>query len=100
MPNKFLSIPIVKEDKGTLVPIGNQLVRSNDVKLVTKGNDQKVNIMYGGGRQIVITHSADTTLGMRNAIQDSIVSSLQTNWRNVSLQLDLLPKPITSITII
>ena len=73
---KFLSIPVTGES--------NQLVSANNVILVETGDESatalSTNITYSSGLSVNITHAAQVAFSMRTAIQDAIVSALQTSW--------------------
>ena len=73
---KFLSIPVTGES--------NQLVSANNVILVETGDESatalSTNITYANGTAVTITHAAQVAFSMRTAIQDAIVSALQTSW--------------------
>mgnify|MGYP005728956775 CR=1 FL=1 len=100
MDNKFLSIPVYFEDKGTKVSLGNQLILANSIKTIKKGSDSKVEVKYGNGRVITITLvGTDSNFVMRDAIQDAVVAILQTTWKNVVVQLDNLPFGVTAVAI-
>tara|TARA_R110001599_G_scaffold298550_2_gene502982 strand:+ start:1183 stop:1458 length:276 start_codon:yes stop_codon:yes gene_type:complete len=88
---KFLSIPVTSE--------GNQLVSCNDIKIIEKDSNTVLKVYYGGGKVTDITHGTDTTLSMRDAIQDAVVSNLQRSWTNVSIQVENLPFAVSAIAI-
>ena len=73
---KFLSIPVTGES--------NQLVSANNVILVETDDGSatalSTNITYANGIAVTITHAAQVAFSMRTAIQDAIVSALQTSW--------------------
>ena len=90
---KFLSIPVTSE--------GNQLVSCNDIKLIEQGSTTTVVITYGGGKVTTITHAASASGSeeMRDAIQSAVVTALQQPWRNVTHQVENLPKAVSAIAI-
>jgi hypothetical protein len=73
---KFLSIPVTGQS--------NQLVSANNVILVETAEDSATAlttlITYAGGEIVTITHAAQVAFSMRTAVQDAIVSALQTSW--------------------
>jgi hypothetical protein len=73
---KFLSIPVTGQS--------NQLVSANNVVLVEARDDLATAlstiINYANGTTVTITHAAQVAFSMRTAIQDAIVSALQTSW--------------------
>lgn len=90
---KFLSIPVTNEQ--------NQLVSANDIKIIEQASTTTVKLTYGGGKVSTITHAASSAGSeeMRDAIQSAVVTVLQQPWRNVTHQVENLPKAVSGIAI-
>lgn len=90
---KFLSIPVTNEQ--------NQLVSCTDIKLIEQGTNTTVVITYGGGKVTTITHAAAGVGSeeMRDAIQNAVISALQTAWAQPSYTVSGLPFAVSGIAI-
>jgi len=91
---KFLSIPVTGEQ--------NQLVSCNNIKLIEQGSTTTVVITYGAGKVTTLTHGASSAGSeeMRDAIQEAVIEALQQPWREVSYQVEGLPKAVSGIAIV
>ena len=84
----------------------NRIVRSANIADVSNSSTSSsiVNITYDAAGTDVgrIDYAYSSTIGanadMRNAIQDSVVSSLETDWSNVTLDFPGLLNPAANIT--
>ena len=75
---KFIYIPVAVH--------GNQMVSATNVMFVYEdgvGATQTV-IYYVNGGTVVLTHEADPSYIVMNAIQDAMKAALQTSWTNVA----------------
>lgn len=75
---KFIYIPVVG--------YGNQMVSATNVMFVYEegvGATQTV-IYYVNGGTVVLTHNADPSYIIKDAIQDAVKAALQTSWTNVA----------------
>jgi hypothetical protein len=90
---KFLSIPVTNEQ--------NQLVSCTDIKLIEQASTTTVTIAYGGGKVVTITH-ATAGSGVeteRDAIQNAVISALQTAWTKPAYAVTNLPFAVSGIAI-
>ena len=90
---KFLSIPVTDQQ--------NQLVSADDIVLIEQTSTTVVDISYGGGKVVAITHAAvgASEESMRDYIQDSVVFAQQQPWHQVKYQCDALPKAVSGIAV-
>lgn len=76
-------------EKFIYIPVhgyGNQMVSATNVMFIYEdgiGATQTV-IYYVNGGTVVLTHEADSSYIVMNAIQDAIKAALQTSWTNVA----------------
>jgi len=91
---KFLSIPVTGEQ--------NQLVSCNNIKLIEQASTTTVTVTYGAGKVTTLTHGASSggSEEMRDAIQEAVIEALQQPWREVSYQVEGLPKAVSGINIV
>lgn len=85
---KFLSIPI------TATGETRQLLALANVIIVEQASTTTVTITYGAGAALdvaTITHATMSAndVSVRDRIQDSIVSALQTSWQHPSYDVSL-----------
>lgn len=90
---KFLSIPVTNEQ--------NQLVSCTDIKLIEQASTTTVTITYGGGKIVTLTHA---TAGSgdeleRDAIENAVISALQTAWTRPAYAVTNLPYAVSGIAI-
>jgi hypothetical protein len=93
---KFLSIPVTNEQ--------NQLVSATGIVLISQNSTTTVHVHYKASIAsdvVTITHATagagDET--MRDAIQDAVISALQTPWTAVSFNVSNLPYAVSAITV-
>jgi hypothetical protein len=76
-------------EKFIYIPVdgyGNQMVSATNVMFVYEegvGATQTV-IYYVNGGTVVLTHNADPSYIIKDAIQDAVKAALQTSWTNVA----------------
>jgi hypothetical protein len=76
-------------EKFIYIPVdgyGNQMVSATNVMFVYEegvGATQTV-IYYVNGGTVVLTHEADPSYIIKDAIQDAVKAALQTSWTNVA----------------
>ncbi len=76
---KFIYIPVAG--------YGNQMVSATNVMFIYESGEgaTATTIYYTNGGAVVLTHDADPSYSVKNAIQDAIKEALQTSWTNVAL---------------
>jgi len=97
---KFISIPV------TLASVTNiQLISATNVVAVFAGTAgtntataANTVIMYQGGKVVTLVHGNQTAFNMRDAIQNTIATALQTSWTNVVYVAPALPMTVTLVT--
>jgi hypothetical protein len=75
---KFIYIPVTG--------YGNQMISSTNVMFIYEsgaGATETI-IYYTNGGAVVLTHDADPSYIVKDAIQDAIKEALQTSWTNVA----------------
>ena len=94
---KFLSIPVTNEQ--------NQLLSATGIVLIEQETTTTVHVHYKSSTAtdvVTITHatapSGDET--MRDAIQNAVISALQTPWTAVAFNVSNLPYAVSGITIL
>ena len=89
---KFLSIPVTSQQ--------NQLVSCAGVKLIDAASATATTtvITYAGGKVVTLTHAAQVAFSMRDAIQNGMISALQSQWQYVSHDL-AVPQAVSGIAI-
>ncbi len=79
MMTKYLSIPITSK--------GDRLVSITDVKLITQAAESATAlttlIAYHDGTVTTITHAAAVAFSMRNALQTTMDTALQSDWKKI-----------------
>jgi hypothetical protein len=92
---KFLSIPVTSA--------GNQLISATNVVFVESGSENPVGtttvVTYQGGKVVTITHAAQVAFSMRDAIQNAIISALETSWTNVVYNVTV-PQAVSDIDVV
>jgi hypothetical protein len=93
---KFLSIPVTNEQ--------NNLVSATGIVLISQNSTTTVHIHYKASVAsdvVTITHATagagDET--MRDAIQNAVISALQTPWTAVAFNVSNLPYAVSAITV-
>jgi len=93
---KFLSIPVTNEQ--------NQLVSATGIVLISQNSTTTVHVHYKASIAsdvVTITHATagagDET--MRDAIQNAVISALQTPWTAVAFNVSNLPYAVSAITV-
>ena len=81
---KYLSV-LVKNEQRQLIGIG-------EVVLVEQASTTKVEVIYSSGKKVEINHDtmAANNEQIRDAVEDAIISALQTPWTQVSHDLSLV----------
>lgn len=92
MMAKYLSIPVTGK--------ANKLVSITGVKLITQAAESATalttTIDYDDGTTTTLTHAAAVNFDMRNFLQGTMASALQSDWKKVVHPFNS-PKPISSI---
>jgi len=80
---KYLSILVKNEQR--------QLAGINEVVIVEQASTSKVEIIYSSGKKVEINHDtmAANNEEVRDRIQDSIISALQTSWTEPKYDVSL-----------
>jgi len=80
---KYLSILVKNEQR--------QLAGINEVVIVEQASTSKVEIIYSSGKKVEINHDtmAANNEEVRDRIQDSIISALQTSWSQPKYDVSL-----------
>ena len=80
---KYLSILVKNEQR--------QKVLINDVALVEQTSISAVDIFYTSGKKVTVNHDnmAANNEEVRDAIEDGMITALQTGWTSPSFNLDL-----------
>lgn len=80
---KYLSIPVKNE--------ANQLVLVNEIALVEQESTSKCTVHYVSGKKSEIAHTVMAAFdeGVRDTIEDAIVSVLTQSWTRPTLQVSL-----------
>ena len=93
---KFLSIPVTNEQ--------NQLLSATGIVLIEQETVTTVHVHYKastGTDVVTITHATAPSGNetMRDAIQDAVISALQTPWTHVAYTVSNLPFAVSGITV-
>jgi hypothetical protein len=93
---KFLSIPVTGEQR--------QLISATGIVLIEQETTGTVHVHYKASTATDVVVIAHATLpagseAMRDAIQDAVVSALQTPWTAVAYEVTNLPAAVSGITI-
>ena len=93
---KFLSIPVTGEQR--------QLISATGIVLIEQETTSLVHVHYKASTAtdvVLIAHAAlpSGSEAMRDAIQDAVVSALQTPWTAVAYEVTNLPAAVSGITI-
>ena len=93
---KFLSIPVTNEQR--------QLVSATGIVLIEQETTGTVHVHYKASvaSDVVVIAHATAPAGdetMRDAIQNAVVSALQTPWTAVAYEVTNLPFAVSGITI-
>jgi len=85
--DKYIRIPVTNE--------GSQLVQANDIKLIEQASTTTVTLTYGGAAaQDIVTLTlgaamAANDVSVRDAVQDAMITALQTGWTSPKFRLSL-----------
>ena len=93
---KFLSIPVTSEQ--------NQLLSATGIVLIEQETTTTVHVHYKastGTDVVTITHAtvAAGNEEMRDAIQNAVISALQTPWTHVAYTVSNLPFAVSGIAV-
>ena len=77
------------------------MVSCTDIKLIEQASTTTVTITYGGGKVVTLTHA---TAGAgdeleRDAIENAVISALQTAWTRPAYAVTNLPYAVSGIAI-
>jgi len=93
---KFLSIPVTNEQ--------NQIISATGIVLISQNSTTTVHVHYkaSAASDVLTIAHAPAPLGdetMRDAIQDAVISALQTPWTAVAFNVSNLPYAVSAITV-
>ncbi len=80
---KYLSILVKNEQR--------QIALINDVAIVEQASTSAVDIIYTSGKKVTVNHDvmAANNEEVRDAIEDAMITALQTGWTSPSFNLNL-----------
>jgi len=80
---KYLSILVKNEQR--------QIALINDVAIVEQASTSAVDIFYTSGKKVTVNHDvmAANNEEVRDAIEDAMITALQTGWTSPSFNLNL-----------